>query len=152
MKSLFNILFAFCLVTLVSCDESATTSAASTSETTENSDASHPNLILTTKAVSDIKAKLGSVPLFDKTLDKVKEEVDAAIKKGVDVPLPKDMAGGYTHTQHKQNYNILQKAGVLFQITGDEKYAIYTRDVFMEYAKMYPTLPLHPQERSYARA
>ena len=36
----------------------------------------HPNLILTTKSVSEIKSKLGKVPLFDATLEKAKLAVD----------------------------------------------------------------------------
>jgi len=111
----------------------------------------HPNLILTQKSVSEIKSQLGTVPIFDNTLKKTKEAVDAEISKGIKVPIPKDMAGGYTHTQHKINYATMQKAGVLFQLLGDEKYAVYVRDMLLEYAKMYPVLPRHPQERSYAR-
>ena len=45
----------------------------------------------------------------------------------------------------------MHKAGILFQLTGDEKYAVYIRDMLLEYAKMFPTLPRHPQMRSYAR-
>jgi hypothetical protein len=111
----------------------------------------HPNLILTTKSVSEIKSKLGTIPLFDKTLKTVQEEVDLQIEKGIDVPIPKDMAGGYTHTQHKLNYATMQKAGVLFQLLGDEKYAIYIKEMLLQYAKMFPSLDRHPQIRSYAR-
>ncbi|WP_077398756.1 alginate lyase family protein [Cellulophaga omnivescoria] len=111
----------------------------------------HPNLILTAQGVKNIKAQLGTIPLFDKTLEDVKQEVNAEISKGIAVPIPKDFSGGYTHEQHKKNFLILQKAGVLYQILDDEKYAVYVRDMFLEYAKLYPTLPLHPQERSYAR-
>jgi hypothetical protein len=107
--------------------------------------------MLTADGVQNIKSNLGTIPLFDHSLASAKVAVDAAMAKGIDVPVPKDMAGGYTHTQHKKYYDILQKAGILFQITDDEKYAIYIRDVLMEYSKMYPTLPRHPQERSYAR-
>ncbi|MGB1450182.1 MAG: alginate lyase family protein [Marinirhabdus sp.] len=110
-----------------------------------------PGLILTAQGVAEIKAHLGSAPIFDRTLAKVKKQVDAEIKKGIAVPVPKDMAGGYTHTQHKINYRTMQQAGILFQLLEDETYAVYVRDMLLEYAKMYPTLPLHPQERSYAR-
>ena len=119
--------------------------------TTSQQEGGHPNLILTQKSVSDIKSKLGSIPVFDKTLEITKKEVDAQLEKGIDVPIPKDMAGGYTHTQHKINYATMQKAGVLFQLLGDEKYAVYIRDMLLEYAKMFPTLDRHPQIRSYAR-
>jgi len=111
----------------------------------------HPSLILTKKGVQDIKAQLGTVPLFDATLAKVKDEVDAEILEGTEVPIPKDFSGGYTHERHKRNFLMLQKAGVLYQILDDEKYAIYVRDMLLEYAKLYPTLPIHPQTRSYAR-
>ena len=111
----------------------------------------HPNLILTKEGVKEIKSQLGTIPVFDKTLAKTKKIVDAEILKGIHVPIPKDMAGGYTHTQHKKNYSTMQKAGVLFQLLGDEKYAAYIRDMLMVYAKMYPDLPLHPQKRSYSR-
>ena len=111
----------------------------------------HPSLILTKAGVQKIKENLGTIPVFDNTLKKVKEEVDTEIASGIDVPVPKDMAGGYTHDRHKKNWFILQKAGVLYQILDDAKYAEYVHNVLKEYAKLYPTLPLHPQERSYAR-
>ena len=111
----------------------------------------HPNLILTTKSVADIKSKLGTITVFDETLKKAREEVDLAISKGIDVPAPKDMAGGYTHTQHKLNYANMQKAGVLFQLLGDEKYAIFIKDMLFAYAKLFPTFDRHPVIRSYAR-
>ncbi|MCL4117492.1 UNVERIFIED_CONTAM: hypothetical protein GTU68_042293 [Idotea baltica] len=69
---------------------------------------------------------------------------------GVKVPIPKDMSGGYTHERHKQNFFILQKAGDLYSITGKEKYAKYIKENFYAYAEMFPTLPIHPTDRSYA--
>ncbi|RCW93352.1 alginate lyase family protein [Winogradskyella arenosi] len=135
------------LLIFMSCKEEEKTTEVSESETLK----SHPNLILTQESVAEIKAHLGSIPVFDATLAKVQEEVDLAIAEGIDVPIPKDMAGGYTHTQHKANYDHMQKAGVLFQLLGDEKYAIYIRDMLLEYAALFPTLGRHPQERSYSR-
>lgn len=111
----------------------------------------HPSLILTKAGVEKIKAQLGTVPLFDETLAKTKAEVDAEILNGIDVPIPKDYSGGYTHERHKKNFLILQKAGVLYQILDDETYAKYVKNMLLEYAKIYPTLPVHPQPRSYAR-
>ncbi|WP_417444432.1 alginate lyase family protein [Joostella sp.] len=111
----------------------------------------HPSLILTKQGVASIKKELGNLPLFDATLKETKEEVDADMATGIHVPIPKDMAGGYTHERHKKNFYILQKAGVLFQILGDKKYAEFTKDVLFEYAKIYKGLPLHPEERSYSR-
>ena len=111
----------------------------------------HPSLILTKAGVEKIKAQLGTVPLFDASLEKVKTEVDAEILTGIEVPIPKDFSGGYTHERHKKNFLIIQKAGVLYQLLDDEKYANYVKEMLMAYAKLYPTLPVHPQTRSYAR-
>ena len=72
-----------------------------------------PNLIMTKAGVERIRAALGTVPLFDATVAKVKAEVDAEIERGIDTPIPKDYSGGYTHERHKRNFFIMQKAGVL---------------------------------------
>ncbi len=111
----------------------------------------HPNLILTGDGVKSMRSSLGKVPLFDQSVEEVRIQVDAEIEAGIDVPIPKDLAGGYTHERHKANFLTMQKAGVLFQITGEEKYAIYIRDMLLQYAKMWPTIGKHPAERSYAR-
>ncbi len=111
----------------------------------------HPNLILTKNGVTDIRKHLGTIPIFDKTLAQTKKEIDLEIATGIHVPIPKDMAGGYTHDRHKKNWFALQKAGVLYQILEEEKYADYVHNVLKSYARLYPTLPLHPQTRSYAR-
>ncbi|WP_421897533.1 heparinase II/III domain-containing protein [Marinoscillum sp.] len=110
-----------------------------------------PSLILTKDGIKEIRLGLGQVPLFDQTLATVQQEVDEQIEKGIDVPVPKDLAGGYTHEQHKTNFFTLQKAGVLFQITGDERYATYIKDMLYAYLDLYPDLDRHPAERSYAR-
>ena len=111
----------------------------------------HPRLLLTADGVQHIRSSLGQVPLFDGTVELTKQEVDAEMALGIHVPLPADFSGGYTHERHKRNFFIAEKAGALFQILGDEKYATYLRDMLFEYAEMYPKLPLHPKERSYAR-
>lgn len=114
-------------------------------------DAKHPSLILTQQGVKDIRANLGTIPIFDKTLEKVKAEIDAEIALGIETPIPVDYSGGYTHVRHKRNMVVLQQAGVLYQILDDEKYAKYVKDMLMQYEGMYKTLPLHPKTRSYAR-
>ncbi|MEM7765249.1 MAG: heparinase II/III family protein [Pseudomonadota bacterium] len=111
----------------------------------------HPSLVLTKAGVAEIRQQLGNVPLFDQTLARVQAEVDAEIASGIETPVPKDFSGGYTHERHKRNFLLLPKAGALYQILEDERYAVYVRDMLLAYAEMYPTLPLHPQTRSYAR-
>lgn len=147
LKNKLHLIIVGLVFITVSCK--AQTKATSSSK--KSNKLEHPSLILTKAGVENIKANLGSVPLFDITLAKVKEEVDAEILNGIEVPVPKDFSGGYTHERHKKNFLILQKAGVLYQILDDEKYAKYVKDALLEYARIYPTLPPHPQTRSYAR-
>ncbi len=112
---------------------------------------SHPGLVLTKDGVKQIRSNLGKVPLFDASLADTKAEVDSEIRLGIVIPIPKDFSGGFTHERHKRNYLMLEKAGVLYQILDDKKYGVYVRDMLLAYARLYPTLPLHPQTRSYSR-
>lgn len=109
----------------------------------------HPSMILTKDGISKIRSQENPV-LFDKVLAETKAKVDLAISEGIIVPIPKDMGGGYTHEKHKNNYFNMQNAGALYQITGDEKYALYIKDMLLDYTAMYPSLPPHPTNRSYA--
>lgn len=111
----------------------------------------HPNLIMTRAGVEKIRTALGTVPLFDASVERVRAEVDAEIERGIDTPVPKDYSGGYTHERHKRNFFIAEKAAALYQILDDEKYARYVRDMLFQYEAMYKDLPLHPKTRSYAR-
>lgn len=111
----------------------------------------HPNLILTNSGVEAMRTSLGKAPLFDLSFENMKRDVDAQIELGIEVPLPKDLAGGYTHSRHKANFFTMQKAGLLFQISQEEKYAVYIKDMLLEYAELFPKFDKHPIERSYAR-
>ena len=144
IKSIF--LFVIVLSITFSCQDKVDTSGDLSAIKS-----AHPSLILTKQGVKDIRANLGSIPIFDKTLAATQKEIDAAIENGFDVPVPKDYSGGYSHETHKKNYTLMQKAGVLYQILEDGKYAKFVKDMLFEYAKQYPTLPIHPKPRSYAR-
>ena len=145
MKLYKILFFSFSLMVMFSCNKEKEEAF----ETNEQN--SHPSLILTKKGVAAIRSNLGSIPIFDKTLAAIKKEVDLEIENGFDVPIPKDYSGGYTHETHKKNYVLMQKAGALYQILDDEKYAKFVKDMLFAYAKLYPTLPIHPKPRSYAR-
>lgn len=89
--------------------------------------------------------------LFDQSYQQIKAELDAAIADGIDVPMPKDLAGGYSHEKHKSNFFLLQKAAMLYQLNGDKAYADYIKAVFIEYRDLFPKVDKHPAQRSYAR-
>lgn len=105
--------------------------------------AQQPNLVLTRSDAIKIKNSIGKFPLLDRSINLAKQFVDKALTNPIDVPWPKDAGGGYTHEKHKQNYNEMYQAGLLYQITGEEKYARFIRDMLLKYAAMYPKLGKH---------
>ena len=108
---------------------------------------SRPRMVVSASDIQLMRDALGNVPLFDRAYAEAKETVDRALARPIDVPVPKD-AGGYTHERHKQNYIEMQFAGILFQVSKDERYAIFIRDMLLKYAAIYPTLGRHPMTAS----
>ena len=108
-------------------------------------------IVFTAQNLIEIRGVKTYPELFQVSIDKTRKEVDAEMKNGIEVPVPKDLAGGYTHERHKLNYLTMQKAGALFVLTDEEKYATYIKDMLVEYAKLFPTLDRHPSQKSYAR-
>ena len=147
-KPLKLLIYSFIILVFFSCDKQP---ESKSTDNNSSSESNHPSLILTKQGVKEIRANLGSIPIFDKTLAATQKEVDAEIENGFDVPIPKDYSGGYTHETHKKNYVLMQKAGALYQILDEEKYAKFVKDMLYEYATQYPTWPIHPKTRSYAR-
>ncbi|MBB6258474.1 hypothetical protein FHT05_003079 [Xanthomonas arboricola] len=87
------------------------------------------------------------LPVFAREQARAEASVRAAMRAGVDVPVPSDPGGGASHEQHKRNYQAIQAAGELYRLTGDRAYADYARDVLLAYARLYPTLGAHPAGR-----
>ncbi len=107
----------------------------------------HPNLTVTQAEISEIKSSLDQVPVASDALQELTAKVDAIIAQPMVVPVPKDAGGGYTHEQHKRNYQAMYNAGLLYQITGNTAYVSFVTDMLLEYAKLYPTLGLHPKQK-----
>lgn len=83
--------------------------------------------------------------MFDLSIYALKVAVDERRANGVDVPVPVDAGGGYTHEQHKQNAKTIYEAGMLYQLTGESKYSDFAASILSDYADLYPSLSLHPQ-------
>ncbi|HYC30559.1 MAG TPA: hypothetical protein VEB42_17105, partial [Chitinophagaceae bacterium] len=83
----------------------------------------HPITFFTKAEAAAVKKDLGKFPLLTRSFNELKKDVDAWIGKDIDVPVPKDAGGGYTHDRHKSNYILMFNSGVLYNLTGDAKYA-----------------------------
>ena len=103
----------------------------------------HPSLFINKGEAKNIKNALGKYSLLDQSFNNSKIYIDGIIDIPPDLPPPGE-AGGYAHERHKQNYRDMQQAGILFSITGDEKYAVFVKNFLMNYAEFYPTLGPHP--------
>lgn len=108
-----------------------------------------PSMLVNAADISSIKRSAGKYPLFEQAFADAKAKVDAAILAPMVVPVPKD-AGGYTHERHKQNYGEMQMAGVIYQVTKDDRYARFVKEMLLKYAALYPTLGTHPAAASEA--
>lgn len=106
--------------------------------------AEHPTLLLTPKGVEQMKAAKGTVPEFDRSVQELLCEADAALAKPICVPQPREGGGGYSHEMHKLNYYDLYSCGVAWQLTGEKRYAAKVKEIFYAYAELYPTLGYHP--------
>lgn len=108
----------------------------------------HPRLLLSPADIELIRAELDPASGFGKSLAATRAKVDRYFESTPDVPVPVDPGGGYTHEKHKQNGVAIHDAGILYQLTGDARYAANARDLLLAYADLYPTLGRHPVERS----
>ena len=105
----------------------------------------HPIAFFNTSEAKEVATSLQAFPLLTNSFNTIKKEVDQNIGKDIDVPLPKDPAGGYTHDKHKTNYMLMFNSGILFNLTGEIKYAELVKKMLLKYALLNPTLKKHPQ-------
>jgi len=114
-----------------------------------NAHAVHPNLVITNDDVQHMRQAIStnSESQFATAFESLKAQVDEQIAQPITVPVPKDGGGGYTHERHKKNYQLMYNAGVIYQLSKDEKYANYVRDMLLAYAQLYPTLDVHPKRK-----
>ena len=111
----------------------------------QGGDASSNAAKLGSKAASNnaVQSKID----FSATMDALAAKLDREIEQPLIVPVPKDAGGGYTHERHKLNAKAIYESGLLYEATGEAKYAEHAKNYFLEYAKLYPTLGLHPEKK-----
>ena len=103
----------------------------------------HPHLLLSSWGIKEIKQNRNNL-LIKRALDKIQNEVDEAMRLGIRVPEPEGKGAGYSHDQNKKNGYYIYDAGLLYQVTGEKKYAEFAEKLLLKFAAMYPTLSLHP--------
>ena len=109
----------------------------------------HPSLFINKQEAQEINQNINTYPLLKKSFESLKQEIDHTITIAIETPPPGE-GGGYAHERHKQNYRDMRNAGLLFSITGDEKYANFVKEFLSRYAEMYPKLGPHPMAHNQA--
>ena len=84
-------------------------------------EAQHPVTFFTKGEAALVKKDLNRFPILRRSYLDIKREVDQWLTKEIDVPVPKDPAGGYTHDKHKYNYTPIFNSGKLYNLTGELK-------------------------------
>ena len=84
---------------------------------------------------------------FDATLEQAKSGIAAQMALPLNVPVPKDPGGGYTHETHKANSTLIYNAGQIYELTGEKKYAEFAGNLLEAYADVYPAWELHPAKK-----
>jgi oligo-alginate lyase len=107
-----------------------------------------PVAFITGPEAAYVKKNITAYPLLLQSYNIIKKQVDEYLGKEVDVPVPKDPAGGYTHDKHKMNYTLMFNSGLLYAINGEKKYAALVKNMLLKYAALNPTLQKHPQATS----
>jgi hypothetical protein len=107
-------------------------------------------LLLNSIEASDIGHKMADLPLLSSSVVAMKDDLQAFMSMGIDVPTPKDAGGGYTHERHKKNGQAIQQAATLFQVTGEHKYADFAVKLLLMYAELYPQIGPHPEHKHQA--
>src|SRR6476659_6688919 len=100
--------------------------------------AQHPITFFTKAEAANVKAGISKYPLLKSSYEEIKKQVDEYVGKDVDVPFPKDPAGGYTHERHKNNYMLMFNSGILYNLTGEIKYAVLVKNIMLKYSALNP--------------
>lgn len=110
--------------------------------------ATHPNLVINQQDVAAMQQAITEPGAFRHAFEVKLKQVDIGLSQSIEVPLPQDSGGGYTHEKHKSNYQQMYDTGIIYQLTGEKKYAEYVKNMLLQYAALYPELPVHPKRKN----
>lgn len=82
--------------------------AAAPAATQQPASAGSAPVLVTAAQWQQMRSDGTRYPVFTKEQQRAERLVRGMIKAGIDVPVPKDKGGGYTHEQHKRNYQAIQ--------------------------------------------
>ena len=114
----------------------------------ENINASTDTALLLSKKGAEYIMSNQHNSTLGKAIGTLKLSINDINPENIIVPPSLDAGGGYSHEKHKSNYLYAKNAGTLYTLTGEHKYFEIARQILLGYAKVYPSLPLHPQQKN----
>lgn len=117
------------------------------SSTQQQDEELQTRLILSNNSAKEISVEIQNNPLLKTSFELALEKANSALENGVEIPLPKDPGGGYSHEKHKKNYSDMYHSALAFQVSGESKYLEFVEQMLLGYSAIYSTLPLHPQRK-----
>lgn len=135
--------FLLC-IGLLSCTDPKATDSEPVEQATEQ------RLLLTAKGAEVIHDREANSPVLSKAVESLRNHVKKAMQAPIEVPVPKDPGGGYTHEKHKANYLEALQTATLFLIDGDLPARDHCKELLLSYAAMYADLPIHPNSKKQA--
>jgi hypothetical protein len=96
----------------------------------------HPYLALTTAEIERAKDRMSRLAWAKQVYDKCLREADADLGRPWDKLPPKNDPG------HWRVASRLFSTGLAYALSGDKRYALWSRDGLLAYADLYPRLPL----------
>lgn len=83
-----------------------------------------------------LRDQRGQPGLMGRSIAELQAFVAPHLAQASDIPGHGE-AGSYAHNQHQLNYRLCDAAGMLYQITGESRYAQYAADLLTRYANVY---------------
>lgn len=142
-KVIYNTLFVL-MVFLLSCSKPSGDHAIAENES------SAQKLLLTSEGARAIQTKAKTSALLTEAIEGLRSQVNNALLHELEVPVPKDPGGGYTHEKHKANYLEALQTGTVFLLDADPRALQRCKDLLLQYAAMYADLPVHPNSKKQA--
>jgi hypothetical protein len=110
----------------------------------------HPCLVFREQTLASFRQEWRDYPLMERSVNRQIALADAALATPVEVPVPVDPAGGYTHSCHRSNAVRMLACGQSYLLTSKPAYREYVRTVLLRYADSYPDLGPHPARANQA--
>jgi Heparinase II/III-like protein. len=107
----------------------------------------HPSILLTRNDVKALRAGVTQYPLLRQSYKSILRAADKAIQMEIAVPQPTGEGGSVAHERHKRNYLDMQMCGIVYQISGEKKYAEHVKKLLLKYAEVYNSWPRHPNRK-----